>query len=284
MKQHTATRHAVDKKRLRLRVRPTDRDYDLVIDEDADVREVGVGPVTVCFRRVVPGWEPLLAALRAVPFRRGNARSDGMKNMDTRTVGFLPRLAVRRDFCCTSSVAQESPAAHAAIVEAWAQRAAGLYRECSPEQYAKHERAVEGVLPEWRLPGTPFTSGICNHDNPLAYHTDTGNFRGVWSCMFALTSGCDGGLLVLPEYRLAFRFGECSFITFDGQVLLHGVTPLVKRSALAYRYSVVYYSLAGMRFCLTPEEELARIRKLKTEREYARLDPAKAKARIDRFK
>ena len=57
---------------------------------------------------------------------------------------------------------------------------------------------------------------------------------------------------------------------FDGQGIMHGVTPITYESPLSYRYSIVYYSLKQMWKCLTIDEELVRIRNKKTQREKIR--------------
>jgi hypothetical protein len=57
---------------------------------------------------------------------------------------------------------------------------------------------------------------------------------------------------------------------FDGQSVLHGVTPITKTNPDAVRYSIVYYSLQQIWNCLPLSEEVARIRNLKTKRERAR--------------
>lgn len=79
-----------------------------------------------------------------------------------------------------------------------------------------------------------------------------------------------GGHLSCPEYGLGFKLKNNSLLMFDGQSILHGVTPIQKKSASAYRYSIVYYSLQQMWKCMSVDEELARIRNKKTEREIKR--------------
>ena len=118
--------------------------------------------------------------------------------------------------------------------------------------------------------GGVFTSGICNYNNPLRLHYDKGNFPGSWSAMFAFTHSIRGGNLVLPGYRVAFRFNKPSFIIFDGQKNLHGVTPIKYLGKSGFRYSVVYYAMQGMCRCLSTGEELERIRVVKTGRERKR--------------
>ena len=71
---------------------------------------------------------------------------------------------------------------------------------------------------------------------------------------------------------LKLEIADGSLSIFDGQSILHGVSPFVKTSADAYRYTVVYYTLEQMWKCETITDELIRIRKKKKEREFNRLD------------
>ncbi len=59
---------------------------------------------------------------------------------------------------------------------------------------------------------------------------------------------------------------------FDGQSILHGVTPINKVSPKGYRFSIVYYTLKRMWQCLEVDEELVRVRQKKTERERTRME------------
>ncbi len=69
---------------------------------------------------------------------------------------------------------------------------------------------------------------------------------------------------------MALEIANDSVLLFDGQDILHGVTPFTV-SDDGYRYTVVYYSLQRMWDCLTITDELARIRNLKTQRERKRV-------------
>src|SRR6185369_973882 len=150
------------------------------------------------------------------------------------------------------------------------------YEQWNPTGYKSHCEAVQKVLPQYRLHGTPFTSGIINDNNPLAYHYDSGNFKGVWSAMFGFKRHVEGGHLSVPELvdtdnrALGFEIADKSLLLFDGQGLLHGVTPIRKTRAEARRFTVVFYSLQQMWKCEPVESEVQRIRRIRTERERKR--------------
>lgn len=137
----------------------------------------------------------------------------------------------------------------------------GIYRAMAPERSARHAKLLEEVLPDYVIPGTLFTSGIVNRNNPLNYHFDKGNFDGVMSCMAVFRRLIKGGDLVVPELGVGFRLEDHTYLLFDGQRYLHGVTPIRRMNSTSYRYSVVYYSLRSMARCESPEAEMKKARK-----------------------
>ena len=138
-----------------------------------------------------------------------------------------------------------------------------IYRQYIPHIYTQHKEATDKILSNWKLHESVFTSGIVNKNNALPYHFDSGNFENVYSNMIAFKKGVQGGRLVIPEYDIKLEIQDCSVSMFDGQKLLHGVTPIIKTNASAYRFTAVYYSLKSMWKCLTPDEELKRGQKLR---------------------
>jgi hypothetical protein len=248
-------------------LRPTGEDgWDTLVEEPSLFFEGG--RLAICFTNEVAETDDLLGALRGIRYSN-NYRTAGL-TYDARTFGFLPRVTLRKDFCTECTVAKDHPR-ESEILCRWAERAGDFFRENNPEEHARQAALlVREVRPEWVLPGGVFTSGIANYNNPLRYHCDRGNFRGSWSAMYALTHDVRGGYLVLPAFRLAFRFHRPSLILFDGQANLHGVSPLRPVGLSGYRYSVVYYAMQGMRNCLSLDEELTRIRRVKTGREVKR--------------
>ena len=145
---------------------------------------------------------------------------------------------------------------------------AGYYSTLNPSLYRQHdELSQKNLHKQYRVDGMPVTSGIVNKNNPLKYHFDTGNYKAVWSGMVTLKDGIDGGHLALPEFDLGIELKDSTFFMFDGQGILHGVTPIRRQRVDAMRYTIVYYSLAQMWKCETVTDELLRIRKLRTERE-----------------
>lgn len=191
----------------------------------------------------------------------------------SRIFGFRPRNARRNLFCSTTSMASELPRQHQIMLD-YGKLIGEQYAEACPEDFSRQMLLVKNaVRPEWMIPGTPFTSGIMNHNNPLKYHYDTGNFEDVKSCMIVLRKNVEGGRLVVPGLDVRFDLCDGALIYFDGQSHLHGVSPIQRITKDAYRYSGVFYSLQQMTHCLAPDEEIkaARSYRAKLERERAGL-------------
>lgn len=199
-------------------------------------------------------------------------RTQGLK-VQHEAFGFNPRNPVRMDYCRVTKMAREFPKQHLTITD-FAENIHHIYNQYFPEIYQKHIGLVEEkVLGEWKLGNTPFTSGIVNKNNALKYHTDSGNFKGVLSNMVALRKGVDGGHLVIPEFDISLEIADNSLTIFNGQEILHGVSPFEKTQPDGYRYTAVYYSLEQMWKCEPISEEIIRIQATAKERMLSRRDP-----------
>lgn len=243
-------------------------DFEELVGRSAIIIDQESERVCMIYLELEEPCDELVEGLQQIEYRQ-QERSSGMKTT-SRIFGYRPRITYRDDFCTDASLARENARVHS-LVTSYAKKVATYYQQYNPELYEKHHQLVEKVLPEWKLESV-FTSGIINKNNPLAYHFDAGNFKGVWSNMLAFRKDVVGGYLSVPEYNLGFAIKHNSLLMFDGQHILHGVTPLTKLSPDAFRFTIVYYSLQSMWQCLPPKEEISRIRKLRTEREERRLE------------
>jgi hypothetical protein len=204
-------------------------------------------------------------------------RTNGLKTRSA-IFGFSPRIVLRKDFCSSTSMSKSFPKQHYVICK-FADELIKLYETYFPETLIRHEAIVQTkVKAGWRMGKTPFTSGIVNKNNPLKYHHDAGNFKNVLSNMIVLKKGVRGGRLACPEFDIKFECDDNHVVIFDGAEILHGVTPIIKAEddESAYRYSVVYYSLEQMWKCEDINEEVKRIRRVKKEREFKRIDRPEA--------
>lgn len=265
MKTLEIDRKEVDIARLRTREAMVG-DCRNFTDEPTSVYENG--KLKIIYAYLDAPLPSLVEALKTIPYEK-SFRSGGLPTI-SRIFGYAPRSTIRKDFCSATSLANQFPQQHEEICKG-ARVVSALYEKHNPELFQTHKETTDAnVRPEWKLEESPFTSGIANRDNQLRYHFDSGNFANVWSAMLVFKHKITGGHLSVPEYDLCFELKDNSVLMFDGQGLLHGVTPFKKLAPDSYRFSVVYYSLRQMWNCLTPSEELLRIRKLKTEREYRR--------------
>lgn len=169
-------------------------------------------------------------------------------------------------------MAVEHPEEHAAICAA-APAIDSHYRKFFPEVHGRHRAAASEVREQWMIPGSVFTSGIVNYNNPLQYHFDAGNFSQVCSAMIGFRHKTQGGHLACPELGIAFEIGDRSLILFDGQKLLHGVTPIKRLADDAFRFTIVYYSLKQMWNCDTVRGEVDRLRTKRSEIERRPREP-----------
>lgn len=265
MQRIEAKKRKVNMEQLRSR-EALDTDCTQFVRDSAQVYENG--ELKIVYAMLPQRMPKLVEALKSVTYET-STRSGGLPTV-SRIFGYSPRSTLRKDFCAVTSLAASHPEQHAEICKG-AKVVSEIYQQYNPELHSKHHAtSKEKVRPEWHLEDSPFTSGIANKDNQLRYHFDTGNFKNVWSGMLVFKNQVAGGYLSVPEYDLCFELKDHSVLLFDGQGLLHGVTPFRKLAPDAYRYSIVYYSLRQMWNCLSPSDELIRIRKIKTEREYKR--------------
>jgi hypothetical protein len=200
-----------------------------------------------------------------------HTRTNGLKTQ-SKIFGYSPRNPLRNDYCNLTAMGEEETKQHRIITE-FGKVLSDLYETNMNDNFNEHNKVVvEKVKPEWIISGTPFTSGIVNKNNPLKYHLDSGNFKGLMSNMLVLKKDVEGGHLVIPELDIALECRDGALVIFNGQKILHGVSPIEYSNKYAYRYSVVYYSLEQMWKCETIDEELIRIRNLKMIRDNNRVD------------
>jgi hypothetical protein len=241
-----------------IRRRAAEVDCSRTIEEPCAVYDQA-GNLLVIYDVLEADTTPLVEALKRVKFTE-STRTGGLTTT-SRIFGSQPRLERRqRAFCNRASMATEHPRENAALCGV-AKAISDRYQLNTPETHKRHAAIVgEKVEQEWVIPGTVFTSGIVNKNNPLAYHLDAGNFEDVFSCMLVLRKNLQGGYLCFPEIDTKFLFKNNALAMFDGQRIVHGVTPMHPAGPDSYRYSIVYYSLKGMWRCLSLDEELANAR------------------------
>jgi hypothetical protein len=244
-----------------------EEDCSQLIDTDTTVMIDGK-PAIVYIADVSNEAKLLFDALTKIRYD-STTRTSGLVT-SSRIFGYAPRNGIRNLPCRSTSLALDSPSENK-ILKRFAAVAAHHYNETNRELAEKHQKMTDdNVLENYKMDGSMFTSGIVNHNNPLKYHFDSGNYVGVWSAMFAFKRDVEGGYLACPEIDISFKCSNHSLIMFDGQSILHGVTPIRKLNKNAVRYTVVYYSLKSMWSCDTPTDEVERMRNKRLEIELKR--------------
>lgn len=218
-----------------------------------------------------PALAPVVAALAASVRRLGThslTRPGGLTS-NSRTFGFSARMPARGfDSCRACLSAVDHPAEHAVLAGAAARFLPALRSVAAlAPVVADLENSAAEILPAWRLPGAPWTSGIVNHSSALTWHRDRNNTPDAWQLLVTFRRHMAGGLTVVPELGVAFAAGDGDVVTFPGQRWWHGVTPLHPTRTGAYRHSVVYYQIGAMKACLPPDEERARAGRVRSGRE-----------------
>jgi hypothetical protein len=257
----------------------TDQDYSELISENTLIRLPNGQPLILYVRLGgLFDFAKLKATLSAMRYDTSE-RSAGLKTT-SRVFGYQPRITLRRDFCTATSLAAQDQAANEMLCQ-FGREVSPIYERYFPSRAAEHNAQAAKVLPEWRIPGTMFTSGIVNKNNPLKYHFDAGNFRSVCSCMLGFKTRISGGHLVMPALGIALEIADESLSVFDGAETLHGVTPIVKHGPASTRFTVVYYGLRDMWKCEPLTAEIARIRTIRTARERKRAQSLADKYAVD---
>jgi len=214
------------------------------------------GEPVLAYLPLPEGVGELRAAVRAIPYGETVRQATGLRNKST-VFGMSPRkLYQKRESCRPTALAVERPDEHAVLV--WlGDLCREMLEDLAPEVVARDRMTMEPVEPEWRLADrSTWTSGVVNNTTVLPYHVDGANFP-TWSAMPVLRRDVVGGHLHLPEYDLTVACRDGWVVAFNGHDLIHGVTPMRTTSADAYRISVVYYSLRGMKDCFTYAVESA---------------------------
>lgn len=234
-----------------------EEDFHTLLSEDSIVIGKDGKPILLYFKFDEDTSE-VVQACKNIKYQT-SSRTGGLKTT-SRIFGYDPATGIRKPFCSTTALSFENPQEHN-VITSFGQKIDKVYKEYLPEAYAAHKAIVEEkVRPEWRMPGALFTSGIINKNNQLNYHRDSGNFPGIYSNMIVFKGNVSGGFLSMPEYDLGLQCSDNSLVMFDGQSILHGVTPIKYYAKEAYRYSIVFYSLMQMWKCDEAATELDKIR------------------------
>lgn len=244
-------------------------DYKKLITEDTVVIDADSNKPVILYCTLDKDTIPLERQLNKLKFGSGK-RTRGLKSSSS-IFGYRPRNEIRQDYCSATAWALNNPESHA-VVCSFAEEMERLYKEFLTESFEVHKNLIsDKVLDDYKINDTIFTSGITNKNSALAYHFDTGNFKDCMSAMITIKRDVSGGYLSIPEYDIGLELKQGSVLIFNGQDIMHGVTPINFYTPKAYRYTMVYYSLSRIWQCEPIDDEIARVRNVKHKREQKRL-------------
>ena len=250
---------------------PSDSEYDAVIDPPARIVRNNGGltdSVLGVYLKLPPKALKIMGHIARYAKTTKGLRTYGLP-MNSAIFGALPRIEIRQNYCRLTRNSVEQRDLMALVLD-FAGDIAKLYEKHLPGEYGRHlKMSVQDVLTEWLLPDTPFSTVNFNLNHAIRYHRDRANQKGVMSNVIITRQNVEGGLLVLPEYQVALRQGDGALIIFDGQAVVHGVTP-IQFGENGYRCSVVFYTLRGMKNCYPYAEEFerAKVDRTRIEDEY----------------
>jgi len=248
-------------------------DYATLIKEPCKLIDKDTGNMIGIYLIMPKTPTKLLTSILSIKYGK-HKRTRGLPTT-SRVFGYHPREPIRHNFCASHSLSKEHPKKNKIICD-FANDLSNYYKKYCGEVFLDHmQTAQEKILPEWTIRGTPFTSGIINKNNILHYHYDSGNLKNAYSNMVAFKSNITGGHLSIPEYDIGLEIANNSILLFDGQKILHGVTPMRKLNENAYRYTLVYYTLKMMWKCEPLTQEIARIKTVRTDLERRRIQRMK---------
>lgn len=241
------------------------------LSEEAIYRDQDTGEVVLFYCKNPGDTKALRETVLGMKYSV-TTRASGMQNI-SRTFGFSPKnVVMKREYCKSSGLSYESPESQI-VLNQTADALAKLLKEVLPELHEEDKKVLDGnILPEWQMTeDSLWTSGVINKASQLPYHRDRNNFE-TWSAMPVVRRGMDGGHLHLPEYGITINCRDGYTLYFNGFRFVHGVTPMKPRTKDAYRYSIVFYALRGMKDCHTYAVEVANGYKSRIERENKEAD------------
>lgn len=232
---------------------PLEEHFETLIKEDTIIRVGGVVKLLYLTNR--KEFNEMLQVCESMKYDE-STRARGLVT-NSRIFGYARRNTMRKLPCRETKTLKEYKAQHKKLEE-MGHILCGFYKLYNPELYANHaEMTHKNIRYGYALPDGVFTSGIINQNNALRYHYDSGNYSNVWSGMITVRSETEGGYLSIPEYKIGIELSDKSVLFFDGQNVMHGVTPIKKLKPKAKRYTIVYYSLQQLWRCLPIKEEIA---------------------------
>ncbi len=250
----------------------TDNDYNILITKDTTVRFPNGQVGAIYLREVIPeelgdGSYDVLHSLKSqqtsnrglasgLPRLKrggGGTRTDTAKSIASAIIGNLDPVGMQQ-YCRLTAFSGKEFDKYKSLFPLFVFIGEQM-KKFAPERYNAQMEFVNRTNKDWVIEGTPFTTITVNNSYPTGVHTDKGDLDEGISTLACIKKGdCEGGYLVLPEYRIAFKMGDRDLLIFDAHQW-HGNTKLEMNSDDAERISIVSYYRTKMEECGTAEEE-----------------------------
>ena len=141
-----------------------------------------------------------------------------------------------------------------------------LFADLVPGRYAKQKAVAESIDKRFIVAeDTAFSTITVNKNYRTTAHRDGANFDGGFSNLSTVTKdgiGWEGGLFVLPEFRVAINLRPGDALLVDNAKIIHGNTEIIPPDGMDIedmeRISLVSYMRDGMSELGTKEYEDAR--------------------------
>jgi hypothetical protein len=231
--------------------------FDRLISHTCIVKPEGNMPILYLDLDMTP-LDELIPHLKELSFSDSTRKSLGENNKSI-LFGAVAASINRNNFCTYGAVAKHNTVLHklltikySTVLDNLLKQYLGSWQNVNYKLWNK-----SSIHEDYQLANSPWTSGIINKDSQHNYHFDDMNEENMLSGMITLKSEMSGGYLCFPEYQLAFEVKNRSLIFFCGKNLLHGVSPITLKQD-GYRYTIVYYTTAGLKKCDSFEVELAK--------------------------
>ncbi len=254
------------------------------IKPDTLVRDKKTGELLIAYGRLPKKHNELKAICRAIKFskhRRLTQLVNDYERPESVDIAFgsrppNPVFSLAASQCQFNS---QCPAWYDAICELGAELE-WLYSEHEPAKYQAQKATVTAIHPDWVLPKTSvYTQGVLNDANVLGYHYDRDNVPNGFSAMVYFKQRISGGNLLLPQLQAKLVCEDETYVLFDGQSLIHAVTPILKKDPThSYRYSFVFYARQSMIGLGSFDEELKKTKKKEMELRFRKVNAVLNKA------
>lgn len=180
------------------------------------------------------------------------------KPVNSGIIGYYDRYT-RTPFCRSCTWNRENPDKWHKLMP-FISHVDSVFKENYTERYAVQKYVAEHTQPEWIIGDTAFSTVTVNKNYQTSCHYDKGDLQEGYGVMACLRGGkFDGGLLVIPRYRVAINLKSQDIILFDVHEV-HGNTQIIKKQLNAVRMTCVFYLRENIIRCGTSQNELNRVK------------------------